>query len=436
MSNLIYSDDSVFNQENAQTIVNTINCVGVMGAGIALEYKLRFPEMYEDYVKKCRKHEVTIGKPYLYKEKTKWILNFPTKKHWKDGSKLEWIELGLKYFKDNYKKWGVTSIAFPKLGTEHGGLNWEEVKKIMEFYLENIDIPVFICLDKFEYPKGLEKDMTSYLNQLDEDYLLKIGVAKHIVPKITKNLPVKRFRFLREIDGIGRISYEKIYSDLYNQIINKNQFFPEIQTKKLNESKEIWSISEISHTQIYSENIRKSPSLINKNTDDFSKELINQFKREISSLLKLRNEVKIIEEKLTDCSLKLVKNYLFQKYPDINWNSASIKGQDIEGKLKNKPIVIGKVIIDVVTKKNDFDAKQKKAIKSILKKLERSTVPYKYLFVANESAYNILQTKYKREYPQVEFINILNTELKSCQQKLLLSDYENSTTAASSATPP
>ncbi len=89
-----------------QTLVNTVNCKGVMGAGIALEFKLRLPEMYEQYVDKCKNREIAIGKSWLYKpspsdprgsEWTKWVLNFPTKWHWKYDSKLEYLEECFRY---------------------------------------------------------------------------------------------------------------------------------------------------------------------------------------------------------------------------------------------------------------------------------------------------------------------------------------------------
>lgn len=413
MSKLIYSDNDILNQGNAQTIVNTINCVGVMGAGIALEYKLRYPKMYEDYVLKCRKHEVMIGKPYLYKHNDKWILNFPTKKHWKDDSKLEWVEEGLIYFKENYKQWGITSIAFPKLGTKHGGLNWEDIKKIMELHLEDLDIPVYICLDNLEYPKGLEKDMTDYFNQLDEEYFIKIGVSKSIISIIMQNLPIKKFRFIRELKGVGKISYEKIYLYIFDQIINKKRFSPEIKFKKSNE---------ISNYSLYSENISTNSIIANHEKSSFNKELQNQFKADMNSFLNLKDQLDIIEENLYDNSIKIIKNYLSQKHPDIDWNKYSIKGQNIEGKLNDEELVFGKIIIDAKPKMNDFDSKQKRTIKNALNKIQTSNYQYKYLFVADEYAFNVLQ-KYNRDYPQVEIINILNPKLKSPQKKLFKSDY-------------
>ncbi|MEA5516853.1 macro domain-containing protein, partial [Nodularia sp. UHCC 0506] len=161
---LHYTDTTVFNV-NAQTIVNTINCVGVMGAGLALEFQLRFPEMERDYIERCRRKEAKVGRPYLYKNyETVWILNFPTKIHWKYPSKIEWIEEGLKYFSNYYQKGGITSVAFPKLGCSNGGLTWRDVSPLMEKYLQNLDIDVFICLDREEEATGIEGSMVNLVN--------------------------------------------------------------------------------------------------------------------------------------------------------------------------------------------------------------------------------------------------------------------------------
>src|SRR5690554_3048314 len=97
---------------DCQTLVNTINCVGIMGAGIALEYRLRYPEMYDRYVQLCSDSKIDIGKLWIYKS-DRWILNFPTKKHWKDPSRIEYLESGLEKFRDTYLNKGITSVAFP-----------------------------------------------------------------------------------------------------------------------------------------------------------------------------------------------------------------------------------------------------------------------------------------------------------------------------------
>jgi O-acetyl-ADP-ribose deacetylase (regulator of RNase III)/uncharacterized protein YwgA len=127
----------------AQTLVNTVNCVGVMGKGVALEFKNRFPEMFADYAARCERGEVKLGKPYLFKASPgRWILNFPTKNHWRSLSRIEDIENGLKYVLVHYRKWGISSIAVPPLGSGQGGLEWRIVGPILHRYLERLEIPV------------------------------------------------------------------------------------------------------------------------------------------------------------------------------------------------------------------------------------------------------------------------------------------------------
>jgi len=130
---------------NAKTIVNTVNCVGVMGKGIAQEFKARYPAMYKDYVNHCEAGKVQPGVPYLFSDMLgNSILNFPTKKHWRSPSKLEDIIHGLDIFVEKYKAWGIESIAFPPLGCGNGGLDWEVVGPIMYQKLLPLDIDVEI----------------------------------------------------------------------------------------------------------------------------------------------------------------------------------------------------------------------------------------------------------------------------------------------------
>jgi len=130
-------------QSKAQTWVNTVNCVGVMGKGIALEFKKRFPDMFEDYVARCARGEVQLGRPYLYKRTVlPWILNFPTKKHWRDVADLQAIVKGLEYLRDNYKQWGITSLAVPPLGCGQGQLEWRIVGPTLYRLLSTLDILV------------------------------------------------------------------------------------------------------------------------------------------------------------------------------------------------------------------------------------------------------------------------------------------------------
>lgn len=130
-------------ESQAQTLVNTVNCVGVMGKGIALGFRTRFPDMYEDYVARCKAGKVRLGEPYLYRRLIPpWILNFPTKEHWRSVASLQDIVRGLRYLKEHYKDWGITSLAVPPLGCGEGQLEWRVVGPTLYRHLSELNMPV------------------------------------------------------------------------------------------------------------------------------------------------------------------------------------------------------------------------------------------------------------------------------------------------------
>ena len=129
---------NIFNTK-AMAVVNTVNCVGAMGKGIALDFKLRFPEMFKEYQRICFQHLLKPGQILPYKKSSPIILNFAIKDDWKDPSKIEWIEETLQKFVDNYKKLGITSIAFPWMGAMNGGLPIEVIKELTRKYLSSLD---------------------------------------------------------------------------------------------------------------------------------------------------------------------------------------------------------------------------------------------------------------------------------------------------------
>ncbi len=175
---------NIFNTK-AQTIVNTVNCVGVMGKGIALVFRLRYPRMFEQYQKYCYQKLITIGKLWLYKgeETEPWVLNFPTKMHWKLPSEYSFIESGLQKFVDTYKEKGITSIAFPLLGVNNGGLDKDRVNNIMQFYLTKCDIPIEIYDYDPKAPDDLyekfKKNWLAIPNEMKKE-ITKINSTKRI----------------------------------------------------------------------------------------------------------------------------------------------------------------------------------------------------------------------------------------------------------------
>lgn len=118
---------------DTEALVNTVNCVGVMGKGIALQFKRRYPEMFTAYEKACKRGEVTIGKMFVVDtgqlDGPKHIINFPTKKHWRAPSKLAYIDAGLIDLIRVIRELNIASVAVPPLGVGNGGLDWEDVEQ-------------------------------------------------------------------------------------------------------------------------------------------------------------------------------------------------------------------------------------------------------------------------------------------------------------------
>ena len=137
-------------ESNTEAIVNTVNCVGVMGRGIALQFKNHYPENFKAYELACKQGEVVPGKMFVYETgllvNPKYIINFPTIRHWRGVSRIEDIDEGLTDLVDGIMKLNISSIAIPPLGTGLGGLNWyvvrEKIKAALEC-LKDVNIKVY-----------------------------------------------------------------------------------------------------------------------------------------------------------------------------------------------------------------------------------------------------------------------------------------------------
>lgn len=148
-----------------QTLTISVNCVGIMGKGLAARAKYLFPDVFVYYNDLCRKKRMKLGKPFLYKpdyslpdqladepttlsdaDATSWFLLFPTKDHWQNRADLPGIEKGLRWIVDNYRELGLTSLALPALGAGLGGLEWKQVGPLICSYMSELDIPVRVYL--------------------------------------------------------------------------------------------------------------------------------------------------------------------------------------------------------------------------------------------------------------------------------------------------
>jgi len=220
---LCYTDTTVFNV-NAQVIVNTVNCVGVMGNGLALECRLRYPEMFADYVERCRQGKMRIGAPYLYWYSDDFgILNFPCKEHWQFPSRVAWIRQGLEGFRRLAPSEPLTSIAFPRLGCDLGRLSWHDIQPLMEQTLGDFPATVHICRDRETYATGIDGRMVALLNDTEHPFWLSsLSLSSRILSAIRAGLPIRHFRELRLMDGVGKSTYERIHRELYARVIAEN----------------------------------------------------------------------------------------------------------------------------------------------------------------------------------------------------------------------
>jgi O-acetyl-ADP-ribose deacetylase (regulator of RNase III) len=141
-------------QDDVDALVNAVNCVGVMGKGIALQFKNRWPEMFRQYAAACRAGEVRPGHILVHDlgviTKPQYIISFPTKKHWREASRLELIRDGLVDLRAQIARLKIRSIAIPPLGCGNGGLEWGAVRPMIESTFEalvDVDVRLFQPMD-------------------------------------------------------------------------------------------------------------------------------------------------------------------------------------------------------------------------------------------------------------------------------------------------
>ncbi len=210
-------------QEQTDAIINTVNCVGIMGRGIALQFKQMYPENFKAYKQACDKGEVEPGKMFIYNSgllfNPKYIINFPTKRHWKGKSRVQDIKSGLVALKDDIINYEIKSIAIPPLGCGLGGLNWDEIKPIIEQVLgdlHDVKIVIYEPANNIEQVKNKEvPELTLSRAALIE--LINRYLQSMLDPFITLLEIHKLMYFLQESGQNLRLNYKKALYGPYAQ---------------------------------------------------------------------------------------------------------------------------------------------------------------------------------------------------------------------------
>src|SRR5690606_37121962 len=169
-------------ESSAEALVNTVNTVGVMGKGIALQFKNQFPNNYKIYKEACKNKTLTIGQLLITEEESllggkKTIINFPTKTHWRMPSEYEYIDAGLASLANEIRARKIQSVAIPPLGSGNGGLDWNRVRKMIENALQGLDCKIYI----YEPNAAIKKVLKSERAKLTPARAMMLSVLYDLV---------------------------------------------------------------------------------------------------------------------------------------------------------------------------------------------------------------------------------------------------------------
>ncbi len=313
-------------ETNMLTLVNTVNCVGVMGKGVAKEFKQRYPQMFEDYKRRCDLAQLKVGEPYYYEDMTETsIVNFPTKDHWRSSSKISDIIQGLDIFLANYQAWGIKSIAFPPLGCGNGGLEWDLVGPLM--YQRLMDLPIDV---EIYAPFGTPaKKLTEKFLRTDVefDFLEEGARAATFNPEWLALIEVlKRLEQQKYSNPVGRTIFQKIcyimtelgtetgfkfkkgsYGPFSSEIKSAMSYFA---NSNLVKEKQLGPMTALLVDDSYSELLKKHEHIlknrgraISKTVDLFSRIKNTDQAEEITTVLYASREIKVREEKASEQQL-------------------------------------------------------------------------------------------------------------------------------------
>lgn len=211
------------------TIVNEINLSGNMDFNTSLDFSIRFPKMYQDYLNRYENNQLVLHSSYIFNENDCKIINMASYESYAFPTTLETVAKALAYFVKHYKEFNITEVAFPLLGCDEDGLRMVNVLPIMEKYLKPLPIDCYICFD-IDGPSNLENQMIIAFKEFDSNHLKEYADLDdlQIVSLMSERDYIYRFEDICHIPSIDSKSYRKIYSYFYNGEYKKlNPFYQE-----------------------------------------------------------------------------------------------------------------------------------------------------------------------------------------------------------------
>ena len=209
--------------EDAEALVNTVNCVGVMGRGIALQFKNAFPENFKAYAAACKRHDVQPGRMFVFETgqltNPRYIINFPTKRHWRGKSRIEDIDAGLKALRAVVRERQICSVALPPLGSGLGGLNWQRVRPRIEAALGGFADLHVVIFEPQGAPEGSRTTQRKTVPRMTPGRAALVGLMDRYLgglldPFVTL-LEVHKLMYFMKVSGEPRLTRLRVVKGPY-----------------------------------------------------------------------------------------------------------------------------------------------------------------------------------------------------------------------------
>lgn len=281
----------------AEALVNTVNCEGVMGKGLAYQFKKKYPLMEKDYIKACKLNRLSPGNLHFFYENKKLIINFPTKNKWREKSKLNYIESGLRNLKKELVLRNIKSVAIPPLGSGNGGLNWNEVKHLIVRELD--EISNIVNIEVYEPSKNVEKKQSEPAINYETLLLLNISTRLSNPNLTTLNLTIKLIETLSNnrvlIKDLHKSSLNIRELKNYYHITNNSNLYNLLNNKIISRSTE--SANSRNETLI-----KKSVFLVNKYDNSVVEGLLSELRNDKQITNSTYNEI-LLQENIIEYNL-------------------------------------------------------------------------------------------------------------------------------------